>query len=79
MTRKALFKCIGTGKLVYFEEVNSKKLRFLYGHNKNVSNTKEATEWLEDNGIEHVKIGNFEIHFDHYNSTLMRCWLHRNR
>jgi hypothetical protein len=75
--RQALFICLGTGKLVYFEEVDCKNLRFLMGFNKKASNTKQALEWLENNGVDRYQKGNFEHFFDHYSGTLMRCWLHK--
>ena len=76
--RKALFKCIGTGKIIYFEEINSRTLRYLYGYNKELSNAQQILPWLEDNGVEHTKRFDFEMQFDAYKGSLMVCLLHRD-
>ena len=74
--RRALFMCRGTGKLIYFEELSSSKLRYLMGYNSKVNNATQAVNWLLDNGVDRVIKGNFEHQFDTLSKTQMRCLLH---
>jgi len=77
--RAALFKCFGTGKCVYLEEMTRGRLRMVVGFvRENVPDTK-IIEKIEDNGKERIIKSNFEYHYDQYNSSLMRCLLHRKK
>ena len=77
--KQALFKCMGSGKCVYLEELPNRKLRLLIGFNKADLPDGQIIEWLEDNGTEQIQKSNFEFLFDHYNNTQMRCLKHRKK
>ena len=74
--RKALFKCFGTGKCVYLEEMTRGRIRMVVGYVRENVPDKVIIERIENNGQERAIKSNFEYHYDQYNKSLMRCLLH---
>ena len=72
--RRGLWKCLGTGKCVYIEEISG-GVKFVIGHVKpanEIQSSKLILEKLNRSGTEKIVKGNFEYFFEYYNNLPMR-------